>query len=105
MPNLYGNDNEVLERTEVKRKEKHPDMYHVVFYNDDYTHMEFVVFVLYEVFGLSEANAFMTMLQIHTTGKGIVGTYTRNEAYEKVDMVDALKAEHNQPLVVDVERA
>ena len=105
MPNLYGNDSTVLERTEVKQKEKHPDMYHVVFYNDDYTHMEFVVYVLYEVFGLSEATAFMTMLQIHSTGKGIVGTYTRNEAYEKVDMVDALKAEHNQPLVVDVEKA
>lgn len=105
MPSLYGSDNSVLERTETKQEKKHPDMYNVIFYNDKYTHMDFVVDVLCEVFGYPEPYAIMIMFQIHSSGQGIVGTYPRDEAYAKADLVDALKAERNQPLVIDVKQA
>jgi ATP-dependent Clp protease adaptor protein ClpS len=39
---------DLLERDEVKTKR--PSMWNIVFYNDDYTSMDFVVFVLTKVF-------------------------------------------------------
>ena len=39
---------DVLEKDEVKAKR--PSMWNVVFYNDDYTSMEFVAYVLTRVF-------------------------------------------------------
>jgi ATP-dependent Clp protease adaptor protein ClpS len=101
MPNFDA----ILEQSaDTRTMKKHPDMYHVIFYNDDFTAMEFVVAVLNDVFQMSVEQAFMVMLAIHTQGKGIVGTYTREEAYRRVELVDAMKAEYNQPLIVNVEK-
>lgn len=102
---MPGYDNEVLERQKVDAQIKRPSMYHVIFQNDDCTHAEFVVLVLNTVFGFDIASAYIIMKQIHVQGSGIVGTYARSEAYEKAELVDALKKEYNQPLVVEVEKA
>lgn len=102
---MPGYDNELLERQKVDAQIKRPSMYHVIFQNDDCTHAEFVVLVLTTIFGFDIETAVMVMTQIHIQGSGIVGTYTRAEAYEKAELVDALKKEYNQPLVVEVERA
>jgi ATP-dependent Clp protease adaptor protein ClpS len=47
-----------------------------VFYNDDYTPMDFVEFVLKRVFHLPTLDALALTLVVHTKGKGIAGTYT-----------------------------
>src|SRR5437868_10039807 len=57
---------DLLERDEVKTKR--PSMWRIVFYNDDYTPMDFVEFVL---------------KAIHTKGKGIADTYTFEVAEQK----------------------
>ena len=65
---------DLLERDEVKTKR--PSMWNIVFYNDDYTPMDFVEFVLKAVFHMSTLDAPALTLAVHTKGKGIAGTYT-----------------------------
>ena len=52
-------------KTELKR----PRMYRVVFYNDDFTPMDFVVDILQHIFGKtpSEAYSLMTVSYTHLT--------------------------------------
>ena len=51
-------------------------MWNIVFYNDDYTPIDFVEFVLKTVFHISMLDALALTLAVHTQGKGIAGTYT-----------------------------
>ena len=65
---------DLLEKDEVKAKR--PSMWNIVFYNDDYTSMDFVIFVLTKVFHRSTEDALALTFAVHTQGKGIAGTYT-----------------------------
>jgi len=66
--------------------------------NDDYTPMEFVVYVLEEVFELEHENAVRIMLQTHHEGMGACGTFPREEAEEKVAQITNLTRQHQHPL-------
>src|ERR1700738_1859484 len=66
---------DLLEREEVKAKR--PSMWNIVFYNDDYTPMDFVELVMKRVFHLPMLDALALTLVCHTKGKGIAGTYNR----------------------------
>ena len=57
-----------------------PRHYKVIFHNDDFTTMEFVVKVLVEVFYKSEAEATVVMLAVHEQGKAVVGIYSYDMA-------------------------
>src|SRR6266436_1824981 len=65
---------DLLEKDQVKPKR--PSMWNIVLYNDDYTPMDFVEFVLKTVFHISTLDALALTLSVHTKGKGIAGTYT-----------------------------
>ena len=58
---------DLLEKDEVKAKR--PSMWNVVFYNDDYTPMDFVLFVLTKLFHRSTEDALALTLAVHTQGK------------------------------------
>ena len=60
---------DLLEKEEVKAKR--PSMWNVVFYNDDYTPMDFVEFALKTVFHISELDALALTLAVHTKGRGL----------------------------------
>ncbi len=60
---------DLLDKDEVKPKR--PSMWNIVFYNDDYTPMEFVEFVLMTVFHIPKLDALALTLVIHTKGRGI----------------------------------
>ena len=77
---------------------KKPKPYHVVLYNDDYTTMEFVVYVLETVFHHLRPIAEKIMLDVHHRGKGIAGTYTRDIAETKALQTRNLAQEHHFPL-------
>jgi ATP-dependent Clp protease adaptor protein ClpS len=98
-------NNMTLERVDTRVKPKEPQQYHVVMHNDNYTPMDYVVMVLAEVFNIDVGASIATMLQIHTQGKGIVGTYTKDVANEKCDLVQAMNNEYNFSLLVTTERA
>jgi ATP-dependent Clp protease adapter protein ClpS len=65
---------DLLEKDEVKTKR--PSMWNIVFYNDDYTPMDFVVFAVTKMFHRSTEDALALTLAVNTRGKGIAGTYT-----------------------------
>ncbi len=77
---------------------KRPRRYQVVFHNDDYTTMEFVVHVLMKFFHKSETEATQIMLHVHLKGFGVVGLYTRDVAESKASQVMDYAKEHGHPL-------
>jgi len=93
---------DLLERDEVKTKR--PSMWNIVFYNDSYTPMDFVVFVVTKVFHRSTEDALALTLAVHTQGKGIAGTYTFEVAEQKQCEVLLMAKVEEHPLRVEVER-
>ena len=80
-----------------------PPLYKVVLLNDDFTPMDFVIEVLMIFFGMSEELATQVMLQIHTQGLGVCGTYTKDVAATKVVIVNELSREHQHPLLCSMD--
>ena len=93
---------DLLEKNEVKAKR--PSMWNIVIYNDDYTPMDFVEFVLKTVFHISTLDSLALTLVVHTKGKGIAGTYTFEVAEEKQSEVLLMAKTEEHPLRVEVER-
>jgi ATP-dependent Clp protease adaptor protein ClpS len=98
-------ESQVLERTKTKKKLKQPPLYKVLFHNDDYTPMEFVVLVLMQVFGRSEVDATQIMLHVHNSGIGVAGLYPFSVAETKVSEVMAAAEKAQYPLLVTMEPA
>jgi ATP-dependent Clp protease adaptor protein ClpS len=93
---------DLLEKGEVKAKR--PSMWNIVFYNDDYTSMDFVVYALTTIFHRSTEDALALTLAVHTQGKGIAGTYTFEVAEQKQCEVLLMAKIQEHPLRVEVER-
>ena len=93
---------DLREKDEVKAKR--PSMWNIVFYNDDYTPMDFVEFVLKTIFHTSTLDALALTLAVHTQGKGIAGTYTFEVAEQKQCDVLLMAKIEEHPLRVEVER-
>jgi ATP-dependent Clp protease adaptor protein ClpS len=89
----------VEERTRTRK----PRLYRVLLHNDDYTTMEFVVDVLVRHFRKSATEATQIMLQVHTQGMGVAGTYTREVAETKVARVTEEAREEGFPLLLTME--
>lgn len=89
--------------TKKKKKTKKPKRFKVVFVNDDYTTMEFVVRVLETIFHKSPAEAAAIMLRIHNNGSGIAGVYTREVAETKVEQTMSWARKEGHPLMVTME--
>lgn len=97
-PNLgEESDVEELPRTQSPRK------YKVIFHNDDYTTMEYVVHVLREFFFKSETEAAHIMLTVHKRGNAVAGIYPRDVAETKVNQVTEHAREYGMPLLVTCE--
>jgi ATP-dependent Clp protease adaptor protein ClpS len=93
------------EQVDVKDRPKSatPRRYRVIFHNDDYTTMEFVVDALIRFFHKSEAEATHIMLTVHKKGSGVAGVYTRDVAETKVEQVMNHAREYGMPLLVTAE--
>lgn len=90
---------------EAEPKLKRPPLYRVVLINDDYTPMEFVVEVLETVFGMARNRATRVMLEVHTRGKGICGTYSYEIAETKVAQVTSIAQQQQHPLLCTMEES
>ncbi|MBQ9645643.1 MAG: ATP-dependent Clp protease adaptor ClpS [Prevotella sp.] len=80
-----------------------PRRYKVLFHNDDFTTMDFVVKVLTEVFFKSGEEAEALMLQIHHSGKAVVGIYTYDIAVSKTGKATQMARTAGFPLRVTYE--
>ena len=98
-----NHDLQVIEQTRPKVAQ--PSLYQAVLLNDDYTPMEFVIEVLARFFNHNEEQATQIMLAVHTQGKGVCGTYTKDVAETKAMQVNQFSRQHKHPLLCEVESA
>ena len=87
-----------------KVKPKLPSIYKVIILNDDFTPMEFVSSFIQKVFNKTHDDATRIMLQIHTEGIGICGTYPFEIAETKMNQVLNLAKESQHPLQCIIEK-
>lgn len=80
-----------------------PKHYKVIFHNDDFTTMDFVVLVLVEVFFKSESEAASIMLAVHEQGQGVVGLYSYDMAVTLCNKATSMAREAGFPLRITYE--
>jgi len=91
--------------TQSKPKAKKPSMYKVLMLNDDYTPMEFVVYVLERFFHKNREDATRIMLHVHQRGVGVCGVYSYEVAETKVTQVIDFARQNQHPLQCTLEKA
>jgi ATP-dependent Clp protease adaptor protein ClpS len=96
-------DGTVKERADSRTQ--NPTLYAVVLLNDQYTTMEFVIYVLETIFQMSPAEAYRIMMQVHVNGRGVAGIYPWEVAETKAAGVVSLARDAGYPLKATVEEA
>ena len=77
MSNLENqNQNDSGSKIETKKKLKQPSLYKVILLNDDYTPMEFVIFLLQKFFHKNNDEPTNIMLHVHQNGIGVCGVFS-----------------------------
>jgi ATP-dependent Clp protease adaptor protein ClpS len=90
-------------KKEIEQKTREPKRFKVILHNDDYTTMEFVIEVLMFVFGKTEPEATLIMLNVHRNGVGVCGVYTAEIAETKVTSVTHEARKRGYPLKCTME--
>ncbi len=93
-----------IQEVKPKKKTRRPRLYKVLLLNDDYTTMDFVVYILETVFHKPHEEAVRIMLHVHQRGMGVCGVYTKEIAETKVSMVHDLARKNQYPLRCIMER-
>ena len=88
----------------TKNKVKTPSMYAVVLINDDYTPMEFVIYVLQTIFKKDYEEAKNIMLLVHNEGKGICSVFPLDIAESKANQVVEFARINQHPLECKVQK-
>ncbi len=99
----YGFEEDVA--TESEERLKKPPLYRVLLHNDDFTTMEFVVYVLETVFQKTDSDAVRIMLNVHNEGVGVAGVYTYEVAEMKCERVTQMARAQEYPLLCTLEEA
>ncbi len=86
-----------------RAKTRHPKLYKVILFNDDYTTMDFVVDVLQRFFSVNRERAQQIMLKVHNEGSAVCGVYSRDIAETKVAQVTEFAKQHGHPLRCSME--
>ena len=86
-----------------RQKIEPPKKYKVILHNDDYTPMEFVVFVLQTVFGHNHQKSTEIMMMVHTKGKGVCGIFSKEIAEMMSYEVNTMAKDHGHPLLSEIE--
>ena len=96
---------DVVDRPPKKKRQppKPPRLFKVIYHNDDFTPMEFVVFILREFFHKTEEEANSITLDVHRKGKGTAGVFDYQIAEQKVYDVTECAKQHEYPLKVSGE--
>jgi ATP-dependent Clp protease adaptor protein ClpS len=98
-------DTEESATAEAEDEVRQPPLYRVLIHNDDYTTMDFVVYVLQSVFHRSESDAIRLMLQVHQQGVGVAGVFTHEIAEMKAAETMELARANEYPLLCTLDEA
>lgn len=90
--------------TQTRQQLRKPNLYRVFLLNDDYTPMDFVVYVLQTFFRKGKEEATKIMLNVHHTGMGECGVYTYEVAESKVNQVLDCARKNQHPLQCLIEK-
>ncbi len=90
--------------TKTAPKTKKPPLYKVLLLNDDFTPMEFVVYILERFFHKNRQEATTIMLHVHRRGVGICGIFTYDVAETKVNQVVDYARKNQHPLQCTMEK-
>lgn len=90
---------DVLDQVETEE----PPLYKVLLLNDDYTPMDFVIYVLKTFFKHDDASAEKIMLDVHKLGSGVAGIYNFEAAETKSMQVNQFAKSNKYPLKSTVE--
>ena len=107
MPKFIKNtdqNNEVLIQKNTKKKLKRPSLYKVIMLNDDFTPMDFVVYLLKTFFQKNHDEASKIMLEIHNKGSSICGVFTYEIAETKILKVINTSRNNGFPLFCILEK-
>jgi len=101
-----GNDknSDTILKSKPKSKTDKPPLYKVLLLNDDYTPMEFVVYVLERFFGMNSSKAAEIMLAVHKKGVAVVGVFAFEIAETKVTQVMDCASQNQHPLQCTMEK-
>ena len=94
---------DIQERVEEELEIKMPKMWHVIFHNDDKTTMEFVIFLLLQVFHASIEEATKITETVHTKNAASAGLFTHEVAESKMNICVTTARENGYPLQVTIE--
>jgi len=92
-------------KIQTKEKLKKPSLYKVLLLNDDYTPMEFVIFLLQKLFHKNNDEATKIMLHVHQNGVGVCGVFPFEIAETKVIQVLETAKKNDHPLQCTMEKA
>jgi ATP-dependent Clp protease adaptor protein ClpS len=87
----------------IKKKEKVPNKYKVIFLNDDLTPMNWVVKMLCDLFKHTSAAAEQITMTVHLEGSSVAGVYSHEVAEQKMAETVEASRNHGFPLGVIIE--
>jgi ATP-dependent Clp protease adaptor protein ClpS len=93
------------EATEEQTRDQLAPRWRVICHDDPITTMDFVVEVLRDVFGLSQARAYERMMRVHGSGAADIGSWPEDEARTKVTRATARARAEGFPLSFTLEPA
>src|SRR6476619_5166209 len=79
------------EKTDEKVKKQPP--YHVILHNDDDHSFEYVIAMLQQLFGHPPEKGYQMAVEVHTRGRVIVDTTSKERAELKRDQIHAFGAD------------
>lgn len=99
-------DSQILNETKAAptHQTKKPPMYKVIMLNDDFTPMDFVVYILEAIFQKNHDDAMQIMLDIHHNGSAHCGAYTFEIAEMKQTQVIQFARQNQYPLQCILEK-
>lgn len=103
MPEFPDSEHDGAVLTESETKVEKPKMFKVLLHNDDFTTMDFVIFILKHVFLKGDIEAIGIMLKVHNEGVGIAGVYPFEVANMKAEKAINLSRANEFPLLCTVE--
>lgn len=89
---------------DLREKLQKPSLYKVILLNDDFTPMDFVIYVLKSFFNKTDDEAHDIMMQVHKDGAGIAGVYSFEVAEMKSAQVNMLAKDNQHPLKSVIEK-